>query len=183
MILGITGTDGAGKGSVVEYLVKEKGFAYYSSSGFITEEIERQGLVVTRNQMRLTANELRAKHGNDMVVRQAFSRAQLEKKEFVVIESIRAIAEAFYLKGQGGVLLGVDADEHIRYERVQQRRSSKDQVSFEQFVEQETLEKNDPDPHGMQKAAVMEMADCTILNNSSLDELHVQIETFLEKYS
>jgi dephospho-CoA kinase len=30
MIIGITGTDGAGKGAVVDYLVAQKGFTHYS---------------------------------------------------------------------------------------------------------------------------------------------------------
>ena len=43
MIIGITGTDGAGKGSVVDYLVKEKGFVHYSGRGVIVEAIEAKG--------------------------------------------------------------------------------------------------------------------------------------------
>ncbi len=182
MIIGITGTDGAGKGTVVEYLVKQKGFTHYSSSGFVAEEIEKQGLEVTRNQLRLTANELREKYGNNFVVRQAFEKALEEKKELVVIESIRATAEAEFLKQQGGILLAVDADEALRYERVQERRSAKDQVTFEQFAAHETLEKNDPNPHGMQKAKVIALADYTIFNNGSREELEESIEEFLNQY-
>ena len=181
MIIGITGTDGSGKGTVVEYLTQVKKYAYYSSRSFIVAEIERQGLAVDRNQMRLTANKMRELHGNDFVVRQAYEKAAAENVEDVVIESIRALAEAEYLKAQGGILLAVDADQKVRYERVQKRRSESDKVSFEQFVAHEELEKNDPNPHGMQKAKVIEMADYHILNGGTLEELHTQVDTFLEK--
>ena len=183
MVLGVTGTDGAGKGTVVDYLVTHKGFTHYSSREFIVAEIERQGLPVTRNQMRLTGNELRALHGDEAVIKQAYLRAQQENKRNVVIESLRATAEVVYLKNQGGVLLAVDADSKLRYQRVQKRRSASDQVSFEQFLAHEELERNDPDPHGMQKAKVMAMADFTIKNDDTLEALHTCIEEFLKTFS
>jgi len=35
LIIGITGTLGAGKGTIVEYLVKNKNFKHYSVSGYL----------------------------------------------------------------------------------------------------------------------------------------------------
>lgn len=182
MIIGITGTDGAGKGTVVDYLV-EKGFTHYSARSFIIAAIELQDLPITRNQTRLTANALRKEHGNEFVIKQAFLKAQEEQKDKVVIESVRALAEAEYLKAHGGVLLAVDADQALRYERVQARRSETDQVTFAEFVAHEELEKNDPDPNGMQKAAVMDMADATISNDGTYEELRQQVEAFLAEYT
>jgi len=179
MIIGITGTDGAGKGTAVEYLAT-KGFTHYSSRSFIVAEIQRLGLESTRNQMRLTANELRAKYGNEFVVKQAYEKARAEQNDKVVIESIRALAEAEYLKSQDGILLAVDADVQLRYERVQDRRSDSDKVTFAEFVAHEELEKNDPDPNGMQKASVIAMADYTITNNGTLEDLHAQVDEFLQ---
>lgn len=181
MIIGITGTDGAGKGTVVA-LLKKHGYTHYSSREFIVAEIERQGLEVTRNQTRLTANEMRATYGNAVVVLKAFERAAEEGQENVVIESVRALAEAEFLHERNAILLSVDAAPEIRYKRVQARRSHTDKVSYEQFLEHEELEKNDPDPHGMQKAKVMEMADYTITNNGTVEELQQQVESFLQKY-
>src|SRR3989344_3951257 len=39
MIIGVTGTNGAGKGTVVDYLVSKKGFKHYSAREFIVEEV------------------------------------------------------------------------------------------------------------------------------------------------
>lgn len=181
MIIGITGTDGSGKGTVGEYL-QTKGFTHYSARALIVAEIERQGLPVNRNQMRLTANELRGKYGNEFVVKQAYEKAQQDGVENIVIESVRATAEAEYLRSQGGALLAVDASPEVRYGRVQSRRSVSDQVSYKQFLEQEALEKNDPDPNGMQKATVMEMADYTIMNEGSVEALEAKVEEFLRQF-
>jgi dephospho-CoA kinase len=143
--------------------------------------VAAEGLEATRNQLRLTANILREKYGDDYVVRQAYEDAKNDNATNVIIESIRAVAEAKYLKEQDGILLAVDADQKLRFERVQERRSITDQVDFATFAAHEKLESNDPNPHGMQKAKVMEMADYTITNNGSLEELHTQIEVVLEQ--
>lgn len=181
MILGITGTDGAGKGTVVDYLVEEKEFVHYAARQLWIDEINRRGLEVKRENMRIVANNLRRTNGNDFLVTAYLARIKEEGVENAIIESIRATAEAKTLKSRGGVLLAVDADQKLRYERIVGRASESDRVTLAQFVAQEELEMNDPDPNGMQKAAVMAMADYTITNNGTLDELHTQIEKTLSK--
>ena len=180
MIIGITGTDGAGKGTVVDYLVGKHGFTHYSSRDFIMEEVTRLNLPTDRNQLRLTANVLREQFGNEVIVRKAYERAAAENKDTVVIESIRAMAEVEYLKSNGGILLAVDADPAVRYARVQGRRSETDKVTYEQFLAHEALENNDPNPHGMQKAKVMAAADYTIKNSSDKKILAREVEKFIQ---
>ncbi len=182
MIIGITGTDGAGKGAVVEYLMDAKGFVHYSSRALITTEIQARNLPVTREQMRLVANDLRKTRGHDVLVTLALERMQQEQVHDVIIESIRTLKEAETLKARGGFLLAVDADQSLRYERIVSRQSASDQVSFAEFVAHEQLEMNDPDPNGMQKAAVMEAADYTIMNNGTFAELAQQVELFVQSH-
>lgn len=181
MIIGITGTDGAGKGVVVDYLVNEKGFTHYSSRALITEEIEKRNLPVDRDHMRIVANDLRREFGNEFIVRKSFEKAKESGIENAVIESLRAMAEVEYLKEQDGILLAVDADQKLRYERIVLRGSESDKVSFEKFKEQESVEMDDPDPNGMQKAAVIAAADYTVLNNGTLDEVYKQTDEVLKK--
>lgn len=179
MLLGITGTDGSGKGTVVDYLVKEKGFVHYSARAMIIEELVRQGRGQTRDDLRLMGNELRATYGDDFLVTYYLKKMKEEKPENAIIESIRAYAEVETLRTNGGFLIAVDADQKLRYERIQARKSSSDAISFEEFVKHEELEMNDPDPHGMQKAKVMVAADYTIVNDGTREELHAQIDGVL----
>ncbi len=181
MIIGITGTDGAGKGAVVEYLIKEKNFAHYAARQLFLEEITRRDVETTRANMRLVANDLRREHGNDFLIATYLPRIIADGVRHAVIESIRALAEVETLKKKGGILLAVDADQHTRYERIQSRASESDAVSFEEFVAHEALEMNDPNPHGMQKAAVMAAADYTVTNDGTLEELHAKMEEVLTR--
>ena len=181
MLIGITGTDGAGKGTVVDYLVKEKGFVHCSARALFIEELNRRGAELKRVNFRLMGNEMREKYGNDFLITYYLKKIKEDVVENAIIESIRAVAEAETLKQSGGILIAVDADQKVRYARVQERRSESDKVSFEQFVAHEELETNDPNPHGMQKQKVITMADYVFYNNGSIDELNLQIEQVFQK--
>jgi dephospho-CoA kinase len=175
MILGITGTNGAGKGTVVDYLVQKKGFTHHSVREFLLEEIRTRGLPEDRNSMREVANELRQKHHPAHIIEMLHTRAK-ESPEHVIIESVRTVGEAEFLKSVGAKLLAVDADRKIRYERVVVRGSVTDKVSFEEFCMQEDREMQSTEVWDMNIFAVMKMADFTLMNDGSLEELHDQID-------
>lgn len=179
MIIGITGTNGSGKGTVVEHLVS-KGFAHFSARAFITEEIERRGLPVNRDNTRLVANDLRQAHGPAYVVESLFKEATTAGGD-AVIESVRTIGETEFLKSQGALIFAVDADRKTRYDRAVLRGSATDKVSFETFCEQEDREMSSTDPWDMNVFGVMALADYTIRNDGTIDELYAQVGEILEK--
>jgi dephospho-CoA kinase len=179
MIIGITGTLGAGKGTVVEYL-EQKGFKHFSARDVWNEEITRRGWVSNRDNMVLVANELRAQHGSDYFARRALEKVK-EHGGDAVIESVRSIGEAEYIKQNGGVIWAVDADIHKRYERITSRQSETDKVTFAKFVEDEQKEWNNQDPTKQNLKAVIAMADVTLTNNGTQEELFAQVEAALSK--
>ena len=75
MIIGITGTLGAGKGTVADYLVKERGFKHLSVREYLIEEIKKRGLAVNRDNMVLVANDLRVKFGPGYIAEQLYEKA------------------------------------------------------------------------------------------------------------
>lgn len=178
MIIGITGTNGAGKGTVVDYLVKQKGFKHYSNSGLIIEEIKRRGIAVDRDNTRLVGNDLRKINGPAYLVETNYARAIAEGGD-AVIEALRAIGEAQFLKSHGGILFAVDADRKVRYERAVGRGTALDKISFEHFCEQEDNEMNAPEVWDMNIQGVMAMADKIFTNNRAPEELFVQVEEAL----
>lgn len=176
MIIGITGTLGAGKGAVVSYLVRTKGFTHYSARSYFAVQMEKQGITpINRDTMVEFANSLREQNGPRHIFDTLYKEAEASGNPSV-IESIRTVGEAEALKERGGVLLAIDADEHMRYTRICGRGSTHDKVTFEEFQTQEAREMYSDDPNKQNISAVMRMADVTIENNGTLGELHASIE-------
>ena len=180
VIIGITGTIGAGKGTIVEYLVKNKGFKHFSARNFLVEEMERRGLDNNRDNMVLVGNDLRLKFGSGYVAEELFKRA-IELGENAVIESLRAVGEIETLRKKGKfILLAIDADPKIRYERIRDRGTSTDDISFEKFLADEQKEMDSTDLNKQNLKKCIEMADFKIENNGTMDELNSKIEEVLE---
>lgn len=175
MILGLTGSFGAGKGAVVDYLVSKKGFTHYSASGFITEEIQRRGMPVNRDSMILVSNDLRRTNGPSSIIDALYGRAQ-EQGGNAIIESLRAVAEVRRIKELGGTVIGIDADPHTRYKRAFERASEKDNVSFEKWLDQEKREMNPNDPTKQDIYGALKESDYVLSNNGTREELYAQIE-------
>jgi dephospho-CoA kinase len=180
MIIGIVGTLGAGKGTVVEYL-KQKGFDHYSSSDILREILVERGVTDTRENLSLLADELQKKLPGG-ILQESYERAQKAGSENFILEAIHRVGEATFLHSVGGVLVGVDADIRVRYERITIRQEgTKDKVSFEQFVYDTEREDEGKTGKGPHIRAVLKMADHIVENNGTLEELHAQIEAVLEK--
>ncbi len=182
MIIGITGTLGAGKGTIVEYL-KTKGFKHCSAREFITREIVRRGLPVSRDSMVEVANDLRAQHGPAYVVEALYQEAKAAGGA-TVIESIRTPGETEMLHQLGGILLAVDADQTIRYDRIISRGLTEtDKLTFDEFKAQEDREMTSADPNKQNLKRCIDLADHVIRNDGTFEELHNKVDRILEKYA
>ncbi|PID34770.1 MAG: hypothetical protein CR971_01540 [candidate division SR1 bacterium] len=177
-IIGLTGTNGAGKGTIVEYL-KNKGFVHYSVSGFLRNIIKEQGLPINRDSMGKVSDELRKKFGPGYLVEELYKLAEKNGKD-CIIESIRTLGEIESLHKQGNFSLwAIDADQKIRYERITLRGSEKDDVSFEKFQEQEKSESANLEAHKKNLFGCIKKADVLLNNNGTVEELHQQIDKLI----
>lgn len=179
MLIGITGTNGSGKGAVVEYLVSKKGFSRYSGRSVILETLEERHLPHKRGTLRDVANDLRKEHGPAYIMERLYGMAKDDTN--AVLESVRTIGEAEFLKSKSAVIIAVDAKKETRYERVLSMSHDQAPISFQDFEIMEDREMSSSDPWDMNVFGVMQLADAHIMNDGTLEELHLQIDTALAK--
>ena len=182
--IGITGTLGAGKGAVVEYLKGTYGFSHYSARAFIVEEIQRRGLPVDRDSMTLVGNALRSEHHAGYIIEELYNQA-VSSGQNVIIESIRTKGEIETLKGKVKdihfYLLAVDADQYTRYERIKLRKSTTDSISFEKFIHDEDREMISDDPTKQNLRYCIDHADYVFQNDGTLEELYKQVDAVMKE--
>jgi dephospho-CoA kinase len=180
IIIGITGTLGAGKGTIVDYLVEKKGFSHYSVRAFLLKEIRKRGLPENRDSMVNLANELRSKYGPSFVTDQLYVEAVRSGKN-CIIESIRTPGEIESLRKKGNFyLFAINADPVIRYDRIIMRQSETDQIPFTTFLENEAREMDTTDPNKQNLRKCISNADFLFENNGSREELILQVENILQ---
>jgi dCMP deaminase len=180
MILGLAGRNGAGKGEVVRYL-EARSFAAWSLSDVIREDLRARGLEETRERMIETGNAIRARHGAGGLAVRLLDR--LEPDRNAVVDSIRHPAEVEVLRQRSASfrLIWVEAPEDVRFARVRERGRSGDPASLEDLRRLEARELGSDDPAAQQLLAVRELADFTIVNDGSLEQLNGRVQEVLER--
>jgi dephospho-CoA kinase len=179
MLIGITGTLGAGKGTVTDYLVREKGFVHASVSEFLALEAERRGREADRQARHDIANEYRSK-GPTGLMEAVYESIDLYT-ERVVLEPQHTAAEVRFVQKKGGIVLSVDANLETRYERISKRGSAKDNVSFEEFARVQKLEMSSSDPNKNNLVAAIEAADIHLMNDDKPEALYLAVDATLQR--
>jgi len=182
MIIGLTGKNAAGKGELANHL-KSKGFAYFSLSDALREEATKRNLGHSRDNLISLGNELRKKFGNGILAERINEKIKEEttkgNKDFV-IDSIRNPGEIQELrKNEGFLLVGVVADEKIRFQRLLKRGRIGDATTFEEFIKHENLENNN-EGSGQQLDKCLAMADRHISSNGTIEQANKEFDEWME---
>jgi len=179
MLIGLTGRNAAGKGTVAEYL-KERSFYYESLSDAIRDEAKMCGRELTRENLISIGNELRQKLGAGVLAERILGK--LEQDKNYVIDSIRNPEEALALKKRGNFfLVCVEASAKKRFERIKKRGREKDPKTVGEFSKLEKMEAKSSDPASQQLEATIALADKRVVNDGTIEQLHRRVESMLRE--
>ncbi len=184
MIIGLTGTIGSGKSSIASYL-KNKGFQYITISDIIREEAIKKGIFIQRKELQDLGNQMRKLKGNNYWAQRVIKK--ISQDENWIIDGIRNLGEVEELKKlENFILVGIDAPEELRLIRAKRRNSEKVSSDPKDIEELKHLEARDrgigePD-YGQQVLKCLQIAEHTIINDKSLEELHNRIDQILKYY-
>ncbi len=170
-LIGLTGTNGAGKGEASAFFMA-RGYAYFSLSDIIREELLARGEPVSRDNLIRTGNELRERFGPDVLARRTMAKVSGP----AVIDSIRNTAEVAFLRGEKGFfLLAIDAPIELRFARVAERGRDESAADLEAFRKKEEQERAGG-AKAQQLEACLAAADRLILNDGTIPDLHRKLE-------
>lgn len=192
IVIGITGTFGAGKGTVVKYLQGCYGIESFSMRTMIAKcADDHYGVLVeNRDDLRVNGNRLRKEFGPDILVRTAADCAEGKNDcTIAVIESIRCVGEVNHLAERFGqrfdhsfLLLAVDAKQKERFKRITSRGDATDKVTFEEFCRQESAELVGSSPWEQNLMECAARANHVIHNNGSEKDLYTAVGKFLNEH-
>ncbi|MBI2146394.1 AAA family ATPase [Candidatus Woesearchaeota archaeon] len=173
MILGITGNYATGKDSVAEIL-QSMNFFHVSFSDLLRQELYHRKIPVTRDQLILIGNELRERHGADILARKALE--QVQDGENYVFTSIRNPAEVKRLQQRTDFLLiNVTAPDAVRLQRIVHRNRENDPKTLEELRSKEKLE-NSSNPNAQQLQTVAGMATVELRNDATKEKLQEKVQ-------
>jgi len=191
LIIGLSGTNLSGKGTVREII--EKSFKTHSTSlsDILREDLKQKGIEPTRDALIAYGNELRKNKGSDILARRTSEKlekqAQAQDFDIALFDSVRNITEIEFLKKRYGgrfKFLFVDAPVEIRYKRSLSRaRAGEHQTSFEQFKKIDDIESGKTgEAHVQQLVKCKEAADIVIINKGTTEELEEKVVSVLKEY-
>lgn len=180
-IVGLTGPNGSGKSYVASYLEEEHGFTKISMGDIVREFTRKEGLETNRENLHIIQDRYRSKHGAGFFAREVAKKIKASDDDLYVVEGIRLFADYKPLEEEFGddfVFILVNANPHIRFERMKERGRPGDPDNFEEFQVQEGNEFRE-----FELRRIFKETDYTIRNDTGLEELYEKIEKFLNKYN
>jgi len=176
-VVSIVGMAGAGKSEVAR-LFEEKGFTRIRFGLITDHEIVRRGLGLSEKNERQIREELRREHGMA-----AYAKLNLPAIEAalrngpVVIDGLYSWEEYLFLKERfstGFVVVAVWASPKTRYQRLARRRERP-------LTPEDAASRDKSEVENVNKGGPIAMADFTLTNESSIEDLKEKVARVLER--
>jgi dephospho-CoA kinase len=172
-ILGIAGTNGAGKDTVGKILADDHNYLFISVTDLLREEAKNRNQPAGREVLRQISAEWRRESGLGVLIDKAVEAYKKVESQYqgVVMASLRNPGEATRVHEMGGQVIWLDAEPKVRYDRIQANmvardRAEEDNKTFEQFLAEEEAEMHQSgDVATLNMSGVKDESDIIIMND------------------
>ncbi len=178
-VIGLIGLIGSGKDLISDYLSSKYGYSVITMGDIVREIATKLGRTHERYDLQLTQKEMTEKYGMEYFPQQVVKKIREGNVEKVVINGIRRPEDAIIPKREFGkdmLIIYVDVDPKIRFERMKLRKREGDPETFEDFKKQEENEFK-----FFRLEETINLADVTIDNNSTKEHVYEQIDKILKQ--
>ncbi len=176
-VVSIVGMTGAGK-SEVSKVFEENGFVRIRFGDVTDEEIKKRGLELNEENERYIRELLRKEHGMEAYAKLNLPRIDLAVKHSdVIIDGLYSWEEYTFLKahyGENFYVVAVWAPPGARYVRLTSRPNRR--LTLEEAANRDRAE-----IENINKGGPIAMADVTIINESSLENLRKEAIRIISK--
>lgn len=178
LIIATVGLCGVGKSEATRFLTERLQTEMVYFGGLVADEIHTRGEPVTPATEKAVREELRQRHGMDVVARMAVEpiRRVLACRNSVVLDGLYSFAEYNYLTAVFPfelVVIALHARKETRYKRLA--------VRVERPLSREQVDSRDRDEVlRLDKAPAIVLADYHVVNENSMEYLHGALKTVLD---
>ena len=176
-VVSIVGMTGAGK-SEVSRVFEENGFIRIRFGDVTDEEIKKRGLEPGEESERLVREMIRQEYGMSAYARLNLSRIdEASRHSDVVIDGLYSWEEYTFLKnyyGENFYVVAVWASPKARYSRLTDRLTRR-------LTVKEAASRDRAEIENVNKGGPIAMADFTIINESSLEDLREETEGIIAR--
>lgn len=178
-ILAFVGLAGSGKSTAVDHFT-EKGYPKVYFGGVILDAMKQAGIEITPDNEKTFREELREKHGKDVVVNRIIEQIHGladSGQHHVIADGLYTWTEYKIMKSAFPgelTLVAIVAPRHLRYHRLSQRE-------IRPLTSTEAYERDQSEIENLEKGGPIAISDHYVINDGDMEEFEATLEKLAEE--
>lgn len=175
-VIGIAGLNGSGKDQVLKYLNKQYSIPYISVGDMVREIASREGLEPVRENLDKVTEKYFRLYGQGYFLKLVIDKINRNQWNISGISGVRSPDDVALLRKafkHDFLLIKVFiSDDRVRFNRMLARGSRRDNLTWEQFLEQDKASESI-----FRIKETLQLTDAAVSNDGTLDDLYNAVET------
>ncbi len=179
-VIGVAGLNGSGKDQVLKYLNKQYSIPFISVGDIVREVASLEGLALIRENLDMVTEKYFRLHGQGYFLKLVIDHIKRNQWNISGISGVRSpddvalLREAF--KHDFILIKVIVSDDRVRFNRMLARGSQRDNLTCEQFLEQDKSSESI-----FRIRETLQLADAAVSNDGTLEDLYNAIETLVRR--